>query len=75
MTPTELLLQQQLEIQAQELARLGAIVLCLQEKLDKWANSQRSAYAQLVGGSEDYLDTYYDKSLLTKRWQATMRIP
>lgn len=67
MTPTELLLQQQLEIQAQELAKLGKIVLSLQERLDKWATAQRSVYAQQLGDSEDFLGTYYDKSLLVKR--------
>jgi hypothetical protein len=67
MNPTELILQQQVEMQAREIAELRTLVLSLRERLDKWAMEQRSAYTQLVGSSENWLDTPWNKSLLAQR--------
>ena len=70
-----LLLQAIVQAQAQEIAELRTLVLYLQEGLNKWAIAQRSAYAQHLGSSEDYLDTPWNQSLLSKRSKEVRRIP
>ena len=49
------------------ITELEKVVLDLHKKQQVWAEFQREAFARLVGGSEDYLGMFYDKSLLARR--------
>lgn len=62
MTPEERLLHLE-----ETVIELRKMVLVLRESLHEWAMRQRESLAIAVGGSEDYLATPLDKSLLVKR--------